>query len=823
MKSDMLSQLLDDEDDLVSLDELYDGDDNEYESTDNTQETESEESELEDTSLAALMVATENAQNSNDNPDEYYDGEDEEDELAGVDLDSILSLAIEQGASDVHISSGLPVSFTILGDIVKQPQLGIIPDMVLSRIYAKIVSHVNQSIFAENFDLDTSYTLRTGPYKGRRTRLSVGRSLSEIFMVFRIISHNIPSPKDLGVDPRLQDWVRLGKGLVLVCGETGSGKALHKNTIVPTALGYKKVGQIDKTKDLLIDYKGRPVKIKDIHKVNQTEPTYYLLFSNGEKVKSSDGHLWKVRIWDTDDNGIPLYYKEQICTSQELYELTKDNYEHLESRIKKISIKKISNPIDYKLSKIQSPQVSATVYGLLLGTTVLNTNIIKHKNINKLKSLQAKVCHVVDTEIAEGDLVVDLASCSMLVKQVEQYPGILAEYLYGDIKTRSALVSMLMWFFAETLPDGSYLFALPATYDRLAQDIYILLSNLSYSVSERLLIKTDYKYKEKSKYVVFRCGQDTDVKLHEDDLIKIVNKSAKIAGSFVQLGVIYHKDFISLSSYGRCSSRASNMLPIYKDDVFLTHIEPVADNIEDYMCFEVDSDEHLYLFGQSAIPTHNSTTFASLINEMITTEPVKIITIEKPIEYVYDDTYAKAFITQREVGADTRTFAAGLKAALRQAPDVIMVGEVRDKEEFDELLSAAESGHLSLSTLHATAPDVVIDRISGMYSGDERARVLSTLKSTLAGVVNQVLVKSPDGTKRYAVQCILEINDEVAEMVGRADSTGILNYMRANGSTMEHELIKAIKAGKCDVATARKKAVHVTYFDELCRQQNLTS
>lgn len=358
---------------------------------------------------------------------------EEIDELAGFRIDKVVEKAIDLQASDIHLSADTEIAFSVRGDIVRMPEFGIVPSVILQRAYTKITTNVAQSKFAEDLELDTSYRVKTGKYKGRRLRLSVGRSFTNVFMVFRIISEEIPSPEQLGINPVVQGWTSLPNGLVLICGPTGTGK---------------------------------------------------------------------------------------------------------------------------------------------------------------------------------------------------------------------------------------------------------------------------------------------------------------------------------------------------------------------------------------------STTFASLIRKIQLERAQKIITIEKPIEYVYGNV-GKAFITQREVGSDARNFSNALTSAMRQAPDIIMVGEVRNREEIDELLRASETGHLALSTMHTNSPSATITRIKSMYEGDEQLRVLGSLKDNVRGIANQVLLKTIDGKSRFAVQSVLNVTDEVSKMIGEGDSNAIEQYMRRNGSTMEHELVKAFHSGRCTLDEARSKSASPIFFDSL--------
>lgn len=363
--------------------------------------------------------------------------EEDEDEFAGFNLDNILGRAIELGASDVHVSPDDKIAFTVLGDIIRMDEFGEMPGDVIQRIQQGIISHVLESDFVENLELDTAYVIRTGKYKGRRTRLSVGKSFGYVFLVFRVIADQIPTPEQLGISGTLIDWAGLPSGLVLVCGPTGSGK---------------------------------------------------------------------------------------------------------------------------------------------------------------------------------------------------------------------------------------------------------------------------------------------------------------------------------------------------------------------------------------------STTFASIIRKIQLERALKIITLEKPIEYVFG-TVGKALITQREIGRDARAFSMSLTSAMRQAPDVIMVGEVRNQEEISELLRAAETGHLALSTIHSSSPPATINRIASMFEGEDRIRVLGSLEDNLRGLCNQVLVKSPDGTTRTAVREVLSVDTEVARMVGRGDSQAIRQYQIDHEITMDHELLKAVAANQCTFEEALSKSAYPSFFRELAQAQ----
>ena len=149
-----------------------------------------------------------------------------------------------------------------------------------------------------------------------------------------------------------------------------------------------------------------------------------------------------------------------------------------------------------------------------------------------------------------------------------------------------------------------------------------------------------------------------------------------------------------------------------------------------------------------------TTTLAAMINEINKKYKKHILTIEDPVEFVYKD--AKSIINQRAIGQDATTFSDALRAALREDPDVILVGEMRDLETIEIAMHAAETGHLVLSTLHTIDVKETIGRIVGMFPGDEQNRIRMTLASTLQGVVAQRLVNTVDKSRMAAVEIMVK-------------------------------------------------------------------
>jgi twitching motility protein PilT len=200
-----------------------------------------------------------------------------------------------------------------------------------------------------------------------------------------------------------------------------------------------------------------------------------------------------------------------------------------------------------------------------------------------------------------------------------------------------------------------------------------------------------------------------------------------------------------------------------------------------------------------------STTLAAMIDHINETRPEHIITLEDPIEYLHSD--KRAIINQREVGSDTKSFARAMRRVLRQDPDVILIGEMRDEETVRTALSAAETGHLVLSTLHTLDATETINRIIDFFPPhlQQQARVM--LASTLRGAVSQRLVPTADGNGRIPASEVLIVTGRVEDLILNPEETGKISQVIAEGEyygmqTFDQSLLSLVKSGKVSEATA---------------------
>ena len=214
-----------------------------------------------------------------------------------------------------------------------------------------------------------------------------------------------------------------------------------------------------------------------------------------------------------------------------------------------------------------------------------------------------------------------------------------------------------------------------------------------------------------------------------------------------------------------------------------------------------------------------STTLAALIDTINRTRNVHVVTVEDPVEYRHS--HGTSIVEQMEIGHDVASYTAALRSALRQDPDVLLVGEMRDLDAMAMTLTAAETGHLVFSTLHTGTVAQTLDRIVDVFPEDRQEQIRAQLALSLAGIVIQTLVPRREGRGRLPAVEVLFVSDAMRNLIRRGQTHQIHAQMalaRAAGSvTLDESLARLVRSGQVDRDEAARHAVHAEEFESYLR------
>ncbi len=232
---------------------------------------------------------------------------------------------------------------------------------------------------------------------------------------------------------------------------------------------------------------------------------------------------------------------------------------------------------------------------------------------------------------------------------------------------------------------------------------------------------------------------------------------------------------------------------------------------------EMITEKHGIVFVTGGTGTGKTTTLAAMLNELNETQEVHVVTLEDPIEFLHK--HAKATFSQRELGKDFPNFSSGLRAALRQAPKVILLGEIRDRESMEIAMTASETGHLVFTTLHTINAGQSINRILGMFSKEEEKQVRERLAETLRYIVSQRLVSKVDGGRLLVTEIMgSSLRTRESIIFGESENRTFLEIIEAGDihgwHSFDQSLLKAYETGQITEETAILYATHKT---KMCR------
>jgi twitching motility protein PilT len=215
-----------------------------------------------------------------------------------------------------------------------------------------------------------------------------------------------------------------------------------------------------------------------------------------------------------------------------------------------------------------------------------------------------------------------------------------------------------------------------------------------------------------------------------------------------------------------------------------------------------------------------STTLAAMVDLINRTKHCNVVTIEDPIEFVHEDKLA--IVSQREVGIDTESFYDAMKYVVRESPDVILIGEMRDAETMRVALSASETGHLVFSTVHTTSAADTVERIVSIFPPHEKQQICLRLANSLLGIVSQKLVPRADGTGRVPAVEVMVNTPTVAKLIEEGRSSQIYSAMNEGGywgmQTMNQSLMKYWRAGVISEEDAITYAGNLTELKQMLRR-----
>jgi len=212
-----------------------------------------------------------------------------------------------------------------------------------------------------------------------------------------------------------------------------------------------------------------------------------------------------------------------------------------------------------------------------------------------------------------------------------------------------------------------------------------------------------------------------------------------------------------------------------------------------------------------------STTLTAMIDIVNRTLPAHIVTVEDPVEFQH--TSRRSLIHQRQIGSDTKSFAEALRRVLRQDPDVILIGELRDPASISTALSAAETGHLVISTLHTQSAAKSINRIVDAFPPDQQTQVRTQLGDTLQGIVSQTLLPTAQGDGRVIATEVLVNTSAIANLIREGQVSQIYSMMQAGGGlgmhTLDQDLRRLVEDGSLALSLAKSYATDPAAFDDV--------
>lgn len=782
---------------------------------------------------------------------------------SGINIDELLMKVVIDGASDLHLSCGSVPRYRIDGDLIPMPGEEVVTNDWLRSQIRSIANDKLWDDYNENNEVDLSHAVEGHG----RFRVNVFVQRGQSAAVMRTIPSQIKTIAQLGVPDSLNDIIKKPKGLILVTGPTGSGKALRLDTKIPTPTGMTTMGEL-KIGDKVIDSKGQPTTVTGMSDINKTPELYKITLSDGQEIFADKDHQWivsthtmrkemrhykKVRAAKNSmlgtNAGAKLIEMSQNqsngrSTLNELYSMIEANdlTDHY------VSNYAIRNSLDF---------MEATTYGgngpvpvsfdtpsalQLLGLRLIQRYEREEKSILKTMSTKEILAEGLIDKHGRGNFSIPVASFQGEEKEFSIDPYILGVWL-GDGATKGSRIYSGKEDYEEMRDNLKRLWNgdIATSDTKSCMSISLKKNENKDSLSLTTLLKQNGVFGNKhipEEYFVASYDQrltllqgimDTDGTVNKNgqsmelslsheilakDCLKLIRslgikamiKKRKTGyknenGEYVKCKDSYRISFVTnapVFKLKRKLDRISNKPTEHRKWLYINSIEKVFETDPEYgdvRCISVDSDDKSYLCADYVV-THNTTTLTAMLDAINASRQEHIMTIEDPIEFVHENKLS--LVNQREVGSDTASFSEALKRVLRQDPDVILIGEMRDAETISTALTAAETGHLVFGTLHTQSSAKTIDRIIDTFPAHQQSQVRSQLADTLQAVICQDLVKKSGGGRVAATEILMR-TDAISNNIREGNISQIYSALqtgRTHGMhTFDQDYVRLVKAG----------------------------
>ncbi|KAF5276909.1 hypothetical protein FQR65_LT16134 [Abscondita terminalis] len=654
-----------------------------------------------------------------------------------MDITELLAFSVKNGASDLHLSAGMPPMIRVDGE-VRRINLPALEHKEVHRLVYDIMNDKQRRDFEEQLETDFSFEV-PGVARFRVNAFNQNRGAGA---VFRTIPSKVLTMEDLGLGQIFKDLCDLPRGLILVTGPTGSGKS--------TTLA----SMIDFINDNRYDH---ILTVEDpIEFVHQSKKC---LINQREVHRDTHGFNEALRSALREDPDIILVGEMRDLETIRLA-LTAAETGHLVfGTLHTTSAAKTIDRVIDVFPAEEKDMVRAMLSESL--QAVISQTLLKKNGGGR---------------VAAHEIMIGIPAIRNLIREnkvAQMYSAIQTGANYGMTTLDQSLKALVakgkasdLFITADVEPsmkiNGQIV---PVVKTKLNGEIIMQLLNSIMSEKQR---------KE------FADTRECNFAITNRD------KTARFRVSAFQ-----QRDMP-----GMVLRRIETKIPTMEE----LKLPPILKDL-------AMTKRGIIIF-VGATGTGKSTSLASIIGYRNQNSKGHIITIEDPIEFVHE--HAGCIITQREVGIDTDSFEIALKNTLRQAPDVILIGEIRSRETMDYAIAFAETGHLVFATLHANNANQAIDRIIHFFESDRHSQLFMDLSLNLKAMVAQQLIPTPDGNSRRAAIEILINSPLVSDLIRKGDVHEIKDLMKRSRElgmqTFDQALFDLYKAGQITYKDALKHA-----------------